>query len=190
MENALLTAVDDLAGILAAFPVEPETRHALYDIEVAAEKKAFMGMGKVYNSGIREVLACPDVILAVTGPDFDWGCHSHMLLMKDDEVVGEEVWEAGRLRELEKRPDVYFIHRNFVIYTAKVNFPRDITEKICHFEYPAIPVGGEIPGLPGAKEAIMCHPSTAGDLFLKQNYFGGRDERGTGTAVFGFRDAP
>ncbi|RLC08264.1 MAG: hypothetical protein DRI57_24340 [Deltaproteobacteria bacterium] len=185
----ILTSLKRVRGIEEVFLLEEAERFGLFDIEVAAEKKAFMGMGKTYNSGIREVLVCPLRIVCITTVDFEWGCQSHMLLKKDDRIVGEEVWDLNQIRELEKRPDVHFLHRNFVIYTAKVNFPQDVVQKRCYFEYPAIPPGKDVAAaLPADAECLLCYPSTAGDIFLKKALYDGRDERGTGTVVLGFKD--
>ena len=78
-------------GIEAVFRLTEEDRLHLLDVEIAAEKKAFMGLGMCYNSGIRDVLRCPLVFVCITTMDFGWGCQAHMILKKGDEIVGEEV---------------------------------------------------------------------------------------------------
>ncbi|HMK36347.1 MAG TPA: hypothetical protein VK463_14830, partial [Desulfomonilaceae bacterium] len=147
-----------------------------------------MGMGMCYNSGIRDVLRCPIVILAITTMDFDWSCQSHMILRKGDEVVGEEVRDPSRIAELEKQANVSFLHKNFVIYRDKVEFPRDIMDKKCCFELPALTQEESLPGLTEFGEYLFCFPSTAGDIFLKKTYYEARDEWGTGTVLFGFKE--
>ena len=60
-------------GIEAVLCLQEEDRLRLMDIETEAEKKAFMGLGMCYNSGIRDVLRCPLVFVCITSMDFDWG---------------------------------------------------------------------------------------------------------------------
>ena len=186
--DPILDCLRTIKGILAAFALEQADRFQLLDIETEAEKKAFMGMGMCYNSGIREVLRTRLVFLAITTMEFEWGCQAHMLLKKGDDVVGEEVRDQSRIEDLEKQPNVFFLHRNFVIYKDRVDFPGDIVAKKCCFELPALTTEECLPGLEEFGDYIFCFPSTVGDVFLKKRYFDEKDEWGTGTVLFGFND--
>ncbi|HTY21855.1 MAG TPA: hypothetical protein VMC85_01915 [Desulfomonilaceae bacterium] len=186
--DRILVCIRSIKGIQDMFTLQEADRFRLLEIEARAEKKAFMGMGMCYNSGIREVLRCPVVILAITTMDFKWGCQSNMLLKKGDEVVGEEVRDPSRIEDLEKQANVSFLHKNFVIYKDKIDFPRDIIEKKCCFELPALTGGEALPGLQEFGDYLFCFPSTAGDVFLKKVYYEEKDEWGTGTVLFGFKE--
>lgn len=176
-----------MKGIEAVFFLDEEDRVRLLDIEIDAEKKSFMGLGACYNSGIRDVLRCPLVFLGITDMDFQWGCGSHMILKKGEEIVGEDVYEESRIEQLKKRDDVWFLHKNFVVYKDKVDFPRDIVDKKCCFELPALTCEDRATVLDGLSDYLMCFPSPPGDTFLKDRYYGGTDERGMGTVLFGFK---
>lgn len=173
-------------GIDAVFCLEEEDRLKLLDVEVAAEKKAFMGLGMCYNSGIRDVLRCPLVFVCITNMNFQWGNQPHMVLKKDDVIVGEEVLDESRIERLKERKDVWFLHKNFVIYRERVDFPQDLVEKKCCFEIPALTWDEPLPELHDVEDYRFSFPSTPGDIFLKERFYGAQDERGTGTAVFGF----
>jgi hypothetical protein len=188
MKEEILAGFKNYKGFQDAFLLEDADKMALYDIEIEAEKKAFMGLGKTYNSAIREVLACPVIVLGITTMDLQWSCQTHMRLMKDDEIAGEEVWDPNKIKELEKRADVYFLHKNFVIYKGKVNFPSDVVQKRCYFEYPPLHLDKEIPDFSGKLECIACFPSTPGDIYLKNVYYEGADTKGTGTVLLGFKE--
>lgn len=187
--DRIAQSVRSIKGIVKVFVLDAATSFQLLDIEIQAEKKAFMGMGLCYNSGIREVLSCPVVITGITSEDFDWGCQSHIILKKEDEIVGEEVRNPERIKDLEQRKDVCFLHKNFVIYKDKINFPGDIVQKKCVFELPALTGRELIPDLLEAEGCVLCFPSVTGDIFLKKTYYEGIDERGTGTVLFGFKEA-
>lgn len=188
-DDKILARVRSINGIEAAFVLDQPDRFQLLDIETDSEKKAFMGMGLCYNTGIRDVLRCPVVVVAITTMDFSWGCQAHMVLKKGDEIVGEEVRDPSQIQNLENQPNVTFLHKNFVIYKDKVDFPRDIVEKRCCFELPALVPDESMTALEGAGNCLLCFPSTPGDVFLKKRYYGERDEWGSGTVLFGFKES-
>jgi hypothetical protein len=188
IDDRIVVCVRSIKGIDAVFALEEADRFQLLEIEIEEEKKAFMGMGMCYNSGIRDVLRCPVVMVAITTMDFSWGCQSHLILKKGDEVVGEEISDPARIHELAGRTNVFFLHKNFVIYKDKVDFPRDVVEKRCCFELPALTSEECLPGLEDLGDYLFCFPSTRGDVFLKLKYYEEKDEWGTGTVLFGFRE--
>lgn len=187
IDKIMTIALKNVTGIMKAGPFLSDDRRKILDIEKDAEKKAFMGLGSVINTGVREVLNCKLIYIALTNMDFTWGCHASLVMKKGEELVGEEVQDKKRIAELSKRKDVWFMHQNFVIYKDKISFPKDLMKKICHFE---------IPGLPAdwcqlEDEAIEYHsiiyanPSTPCDNFLKKQYFDGIHEKGLGTILVG-----
>ena len=187
LDKMMATALLKVEGIINASPFSSDDRRTMLDIEQEAEKKAFLGLGSVINSGVREVLNCESVYVALTNMDFAWGCHASLVMKKGDELVGEEVQDKERIAELSKREDVWFMHQNFVIYKDKVSFPNDLMKKICHFEIPGLPADWcrledeEVEN----RSILYANPSTSGDSFLKKQYFQGISEKGLGTILVG-----
>jgi hypothetical protein len=148
-----------------------------------------MGLGKVINTGVREVLDCALIYVALNNMDFDWGCHATLVLKKGQEVVGEEVRDKEVIAKLSNQKNVWFLHQNFVVYKDKISFPQDIMKKICHFEIPYLPA--EWCTVEDAKfqchSIIYANPATPCDIYLKEHYFGGLDERGLGTILVGVK---
>lgn len=182
--SMLLDHLTAIKGIKAASLVERQHREEIMKIEQDAEEKALMGLGRTYNSGLREVLECEIIIAALTDMDFDWSCVGGMQLKKGNQLVGEEIRDPDRLKELSQRSDVYFLHSNFVIYKEKINFPKDLMNKICHFEFPCICVEW-FSHLDKIESCVFCNPSTPTDLYIKKNYFEDKNERGLGTILVG-----
>jgi hypothetical protein len=187
IDKIMTVAFGKVAGLVKTSPFSNDDRRKMLDIEQEAEKNAFMGLGHVVNAGVREVLACGLIYVALTNMDFEWGCGPSLVMKKGQELVGEEVRDKQRLAELSNRKDVWFMHQNFVIYKDKVSFPQDLMKKICHFE---------IPGLPAewclvedenfdCRSIIYANPSTLGDIYLKKQYFNEIDEKGLGTILIG-----
>ena len=187
IDKILTVAFSKVEGLINTSPFSNDDRPKMLDIEQEAEKNAFMGLGNVVNAGVREVLACGLIYVALTNMDFEWGCGPSLVMKKGEELVGEEVRDKQRLAELSNRKDVWFMHKNFVVYKDKVSFPQDMMKKICHFE---------IPGLPAewclvedenfeCRSIIYANPSTLGDIYLKKQYFNEIDEKGLGTILIG-----
>ncbi|MDM8544565.1 hypothetical protein QUF90_26095 [Desulfococcaceae bacterium HSG9] len=186
-DKIMTIALKTVKGILEAVPFSSEDIRKILDIERDAEKKAIMGLGSVINSGVREVLNCELIYVALTNMDFSWGDHASLIMKKGDELVGEEVQNKKRIAELSKRKDVWFMHQNFVIYKDKVSFPKDLMKKICHFEIPSLPTDWhQLEDWPiEYRSIIYANPSTPCDNFLKKRYFDGIHEKGLGTILVG-----
>lgn len=186
-ENLIIRTMLSVNGILRVSRIAERDRFEILMLEEEAEKRSLMGLGKVLNVGVREVLKDDLVYVALTGMDFDWGCHATLVLKKGDTIVGEEVRDAAAIAELSNQKNVWFMHRNFVIYKDKISFPQDIVKKICHFEIPCLPADWCI--LPSddqeAPRLNYSTPSTLCDTYLKERYFDNRDERGLGTILLG-----
>lgn len=184
-EELILAALQRVKGLAEVLPLADDDRQQLHAIEQEAEAKSLLGLGKVINAGIQGVLECDWVYVALTDTDFDWTCHSNLLMKKGDEVVGEEVTDQATIDRLAADPNVWFLHKNFVVYKDRVSFPQDVMKKICYFEIPCHPAQWPV--------GIKCHsvvygsPSTPSDVFLKKKYFQARDERGSGTVLIGIK---
>ena len=188
-DGLMVSALKKVKGVVEASPFSSEDRQEIIDIEQDAENRSLMGLGKVVNTGVREVLNRDLIYVALNNMDFDWGCHATLVLIKDDEVVGEEVRDEAVIAGLRNKKNVWFMHKNFVVYKDKINFPQDIMKKICHFEIPWLPAEW----CTVENDTFQCHsiiyanPCTPSDVFLKHQYFSGVDERGLGTILVGVK---
>jgi hypothetical protein len=185
----MVSALKKVKGIIEASRFLSKDHQKIIDIEQDAENRSLMGLGKVVNTGVRQVLNCDLIYVALNNMDFDWGRHATLVLMKDDEVVGEEVRDEEVIDRLTDQENVWFMHKNFVVYKDKITFPQDIMRKICHFEIPWIPA--EWCNVEDDKfqchSIIYANPATPSDVFLKEQYFSGLDERGLGTILVGVK---
>ncbi len=189
VDPLVIAALQQVRGIQAARAVAPEHVARIEEIERDAEARSLMGLGKVVNTGIREVVRCPAIYAALTDMEFDWGDHSSLLLKKGDRIVGQEVRDERRIAALKSQPNVWFLHRNFVVFKDRIAFPQDIMKKTCYFEIPCLPADWcriEDPRLRGWT-IVYANPSPPCDQFLKETYFQGQDERGLGTILVGAR---
>lgn len=188
-DELILEALIRVIGIARAAPFADEDRTEVMKIEKEAEENSLMGLGKVVNVGVREVVECDWIYVALTSMEFDWGCHPNLLMKKGDEIVGEEVTDPQTIQRLAEDKNVWFMHKNFVVYRNRVAFPQDIMKKICYFEIPCHPAEWCIvdQGVVQCHSIIYGSPSTPCDVFLKNRYFEAKDVQGSGTVLIGIR---
>lgn len=188
----ILAAITKVKGILDASLLLRDDVEKILAIEEEAEERSLMGLGKVVNTGVRQVLEANLIYVALTSMDFDWGCHSTLILKKNQEIVGREVRDEEEIAHLSKRNDVWFMHRNFVVLKEKISFPHDIMKNLCYFEIPPVPCDWLVldPEASPHRDAIFSNPATPSDVYLKERYFKGRDERGLGTILIGVKLPP
>lgn len=185
----MIVALKKVKGIVDVSPLSEEDRQQVLDIERDAEERSLMGLGKVVNTGVREVLNYDLIYVVLTNMDFNWGCHPALVLKKDREMVGEEVRDEEVIARLSNQKNVWFMHKNFVVYKDKISFPKDIIKKICYFEIPYLPSEW----CTVEDDKFQCHsiihanPSAPCDLYLKKQYFSGLDEKGLGTILVGVK---
>jgi len=188
-DTLMLAILNKVKGIVDVALFASQDRRKIIEIEQDAEKRSLMGLGKVFNAGVRDVLNCDLIYAALNNMDFDWGGCATLVLKKGDEVVGEEVRDEKIIAKLANRKNVWFMHKNFVVYKDKVSFPQDIMQKICYFEIPCIPAEW----CPTEDNIFQCHsiiyasPCTPSDTFLKERYFNEADEKGSGTIIVGVK---
>ena len=185
IDALMVSTLEKVKGIVKACPFASEDRRKIMDIEEDAEKRSLMGLGKVVNVGVREVLNCDSIYVALNNMNFDWGCHATLVLKKGDEVVGAEVRDEELIARLSKQKNVWFMHKNFVVYKDKMSFPQDIMKKICYFEIPCLPAEWCLVEDDSfqCNSIIYANPCTPSDIFLKEKYFNGLDEKGSGTIL-------
>ncbi|MDZ7580581.1 MAG: hypothetical protein U5R30_08155 [Deltaproteobacteria bacterium] len=192
IDNVLISALRNVKGIVNSCPLPNDDHPRILEIELEAEKRSLMGLGKVVNTGVREILNHDLVYAALTSKDFDWGCYSTLLLKKGQEIVGQEIRDEAVLAELANKKNVWFLHKNFVIYKDRISFPNDIMNKICTFEIPCLPADFCVLG----DDRLRCHainfasPSVLCDVYLKEHYFDGENVADLGTILIGVKQGP
>jgi NAD-dependent dihydropyrimidine dehydrogenase PreA subunit len=189
-DELIQDALGQVKGMLRVAAVAQEDRREIQNIEEEAESRSLMGLGKVINVGIREVLGCDFVYVVLTNRDFEWSCRANLVMKKGDEIVGEEVSDPAVIESLSEDKNVWFLHRNFAVYKDKIAFPRDVMQKVCHFEIPLHSADWCRVDDTGRLSIVYGSPSTPCDTFLKQRYFGADDELGAGTVLVGVKCRP
>jgi hypothetical protein len=189
IDGVMISALRNVKGIVNSCPLPSDGYPQILEKELEAEERSLMGLGKVVNTGVREILNHDLVYAALTSKDFDWGCYSTLLLKKGQEIVGQETRDKAVLAELANKKNVWFLHKNFVIYKDRVSFPGDIMNKICTFEIPCLPA--EFCMLDDdqfqCQSINFASPSVLCDLYLKERYFDRENVAELGTILIGVK---
>ncbi len=187
-DAVMIAALKKVKGLVDACPFSGEDSQKVLGIEEDAEKHSLMGLGEVTNTGVKEVLTCDLVYVALTNGEFGWGSPS-LILKKGEEVVGEEIEDEEAIARMKKNENVWFMLDDFIIYKDRISFPQDIIKKVCHFDIPCL--SAEWCVLEGSDfschSIIYANPTTICDLFLKNSYFKRVDEHGLGTILIGVK---
>ena len=80
IDGVMAKAFSKVAGLVKTSLLPKDDHQKILDVEQEAEKNAFMGFGNVINAGVREVLTCKLIYVALTDMDFDWGCQPSLVL--------------------------------------------------------------------------------------------------------------
>ncbi len=187
LNTQIMQSLKGVIGIQDVCFLRPEDHHKILNVEEEAEKRSLKGLGKVINSGVREVLQFDLVYVALTTMEFTWGHCATLILMKGDKLVGEEIHDEAVMAKLSEDPNVWFMHKNFVIYKDRVSFPKDIMKKNCHFEIPSLSADWlSVDTENGMRFDVKYgNPSTFCDVYLKEHYFDGTEQLGLGTILIG-----
>ena len=187
-DAVMIAVLKKVKGLVGAAPISGKDSQQVLGIEEEAEKHSMMGLGKVANTGISEVLTCDLVYVALTDREFEWGSPC-LVLKKGEEVVGEEIEDEETIARMKKMENVWFMLDDFVIYKDRISFPQDMIKNACCFSMPCLPAewcileGSDL----SCHSIIYANPSTPCDLFLKDGYFGGFDVQGQGTILIGVK---
>jgi hypothetical protein len=188
IDKIILEALLNVKGLQDIRPLRETDHPSILEMERKAEEQSLMGLGKVINTGVPDVLNYDLIYVALTNMEFDWGDYATLVLKKGRQIVGTEVRDKKKLEQLSKQDNVWFLHRNFVVFKDKITFPQDIMKKICHFEIPLLPAEFCIldEDQIQCKSVSFANPCVPGDMFLKEQYFDGLDKKGLGTILIGF----
>jgi len=188
-DGVMIPTLKKAKGIVDAWPFSSQDHQKILEIEQDAQEKSLMGLGKVINTGVREVLNCDLIYAALTNMEFDGSRYPSLVLKKGGMVVGEEVRDKEVIERLSNQKNVWFMHKNFVIYKDEISFPQDLRQKICRFETPSLPAEWCVVKDDGfqCNSIIYANPTVPCDLFLKEQYFKELNEQGLGTILVGVK---
>lgn len=181
----VLNLLKGCKGILKTKVLTEEEKKEILDVEKKEEELIVFGMCRSLNKGVREALQREFTIATVIDSSvFEYPHHPHMVMVVDDQIVGEQINDPKIIEELKKDPNNLFLWNKFVIYMKKL--PKESTErkKLLMVYMPRKP--SQLDRLSFLSESCFGVPSTKGDSLLKKILNNQSNQTVLGTCLVGF----
>lgn len=124
-------------------------------------------MCRTLNQGIKEALQRDYTVAVVMNTSiFEYPHHPYMVMVYDNNIVGELVEDLNRIHELKKDKTNFFLWENFVIYTPKIPRGREEMQKLRMVYLPR--PAPQLEEIACVSEGVLGTPSTEGHILLKQ----------------------
>jgi hypothetical protein len=181
----VLKLLKNCKGVLKIKVLTEEEKREILDVEKKVEEEIVFGMCKSLNKGVREAIQRELTIATVINSSiFEYPHHPPMVMVVDNQIVGEQINDQGDIEELKKDPNNLFLWNKFVIYVKKL--PKESTErkKLRMVYLPRKPV--QLDCLSFLSKCCFGVPSTKGDSLLKKILNIQSNQTVLGTCLVGF----
>jgi len=171
-----------IKGIVDVERLNNQGRAEILDLEQKAEQVLMMGLAKTVNRGLRNAIDRDVTYAAIHDPDLRHPPGSTVIWVREDEIIGEEVWDKAIIEELKKREDVLFIGEGFILYTDKI---RRMQKTEMTVVFPGLPVP-ELQDIDKIGDIVSATLSAPADLHIKRNLGWSTTDPKIGTILIGF----
>jgi len=171
-----------MKGIVDVERLNNQGRAEILDLEQKAEQVLMMGLAKTVNRGLRNAIDRDVTYAAIHDPDLRHPPGSTVIWVREDEVIGEEVWDKAIIEELKKREDVLFIGEGFILYTDKI---RRMQKTEMTVVFPGLPVP-ELQDIDKIGDIVSATLSAPADLHIKRKLGWSTTDPKIGTILIGF----
>lgn len=172
-------------GVLAVKVLSEGKKREILDVESRVEEKIIFGMCKSLNRGLREALQREfTAAMVIRSTEFQYPHHPSMNMVCDDEIVGEQVNDEKRIKELKKTPGNFFLWEEFVVYVRKLPRGLERRKKMQIVFLPREPL--QLSGLSYIENSVFGVPSTEGDALTKRMLHIQSEEAVLETCLVGF----
>lgn len=181
----ILNVLSHDEGVITTRLLSQEEKQGILDKEQEAEDRILFGMCKSLNEGVRDAIDSENTVaLIIDTSVFRYPHHPHMSIMWHDQIVGEQVNDDEKIKELKKDRFNFFLWDTFVIYMKKLpKAPKDRDQ--IRFVYRRR-VPRQLKGISYVCNPVFGTPSTESDLLIKEMLHVETKEAVIGTCLIGF----
>ena len=172
-------------GVITTRLLSNEEKYRILNKEQEVEDRIIFGMCKSLNEGVRDAIDSEYTIaLIIDTSVFRYPHHPHMSIMWKDQIVGEQVNDDEKLKELKKDRLNFFLWDTFVIYMKKLpKAPKDRDQ--IRFVYRRR-VPRQLKGISNVCNPVFGTPSTESDLLIKDMLHIEAKDAVIGSCLIGF----
>jgi hypothetical protein len=172
-------------GVITTRLLSNEEKHRILNKEQEAEDRIIFGMCKSLNEGVRDAIDSEYTIaLIIDTSVFRYPHHPHMSIMWKDQIVGEQVNDNEKIKELKKDRLNFFLWDTFVIYMKKLPKASKDRDQIRFVYRPRVPL--QLKGISNVCNPVFGTPSTESDLLIKDMLHIEAKDADIGTCLIGF----
>jgi len=152
------------------------------ELEQKAEQILMMGLARTVNRGLRDAIDRDVTYAAIHDPDLRHPPGPTVIWVREDEIIGEEVWDKTVIEELKKREDVLFIGEGFVLYADKI---RRMQKTEMTVVFPGLPVP-ELQSIGKIERVVSATLAAPADIYVKKKFGWSTTDPKIGTILVGF----
>jgi hypothetical protein len=183
--NLVLKTLNNFKGVKKFKVLSAEEKKNILELEEKVEKKIAYGMCKTINDGVREALKRVYTIgLVIDTSIYEYPHHSSMVMICDDDIVGEEVKDLKQIDKLKKVRSNFFLWDNFVIYTQRLPKGKEARQRLRLIYNPREVKQLEV--VECVEKGIFGTPSSEGDILVKNLLDYSSKDPLLGTCLIGF----
>ena len=181
-----LDAVDrklrSVEGVMDVLILDASDKKAILELEKkASESAALVGL-TIVNEGARLALQRNFAVCINHSPALRHPAKPILVLARDKEIVGEELWKHDEITRFQADPNAIFLGKGFVLFRDRVN---TASKSPLRFEYgpQSFP---EIETIQNVSDVVSATVSPATDLYVKEKAKWDTIDPDRGTVLIGF----
>ena len=171
-----------IKGIVDVERLNDEDRAEILDLEQKAEQILMMGLAKAVNRGLRDAIDRDVTYAAIHDPDLRHPPGPTVIWVREDEIIGEELWDKAAIEQLKKRENVLFIGEGFILYADKI---RRMQKTEMTVVFPGLPVP-ELQSVAKIESVVSATLSAPADVHVKRKLGWSTIDPKIGTILIGF----
>jgi len=156
------TTLFSIKGVIGVLHLTDRDVRRILNLERNAEDRVLLDT-PFFNAGVREVSRRGIVLAIAKTPEFPPAPAPTVLLVSHGQIVGEEVVDSEKVKQLRCCPEVVLIGEAFVIYRNRVKPNAGDSS----FMFPPLPFPA-IQQLDDVDEVVAASPMPPSDIYLKR----------------------
>jgi len=173
------------SGVVACWALPDEDRESLRQLETESNLRLGLPGLDIVNEGIREILGRQHVVVISHSPRLRHPPGPIIVITDGERIVGEEIWEPGRLEELSKDRTAILLGKSLVLYRDELTQARGKPLKLA---YRALPFP-ELEEVPGVKDVVSVTITVPVHSRFSQKAGWNPDDPNLGTVLIGFNES-
>ena len=179
--DSVIRTLRSVDGVLDVWNLGAGDRAEIPRLEEQANRTTPLPGLMIVNDGAKIALQRDHVVCISHSPSLRHPPKPILVLLADNEVVGEEVWQEDELSKLRNNPNAILLGSGFVLFRDK------LTKKKGPLTFTYGPQGfPEIEGIQGVSDVVSATVSLATDLYIKNKAGWNLADPTIGTVLVGF----